>query len=56
MIKIILLIIFIVVLVVFGPFATIWSLNTLFNLSIAYTLSTWAAVLVFVGAISIHKS
>ena len=29
--------------IVFGPLATIWSLNTLFNLNIAYNLSTWAA-------------
>ena len=29
--------------IIFGPFITIWSLNTLFNLNIAYNLSTWAA-------------
>jgi len=31
--------------IVFGPLATIWSLNTLFNLNIAYNFSTWAASL-----------
>jgi hypothetical protein len=30
--------------IVFGPFITIWSLNTLFTLSIEYTLETWCAV------------
>ena len=30
------------------PLATIWALNTLFGLSIAFTLKTWAAALVLV--------
>jgi hypothetical protein len=29
--------------IIFGPLVTIWSLNTLFNLNIAYNFSTWAA-------------
>ena len=33
----------IVALIVFGPLATIWSLNTLFGLGIAYTFWTWLA-------------
>jgi VIT1/CCC1 family predicted Fe2+/Mn2+ transporter len=30
---------------VFGPFITIWAMNTLFSLAIPYTLSTWIAVM-----------
>lgn len=37
------LIAFILVLIVFGPFVSIWSLNTLFGLGIAYTFKTWLA-------------
>lgn len=41
-------ILFIVFAVVFGPFITIWALNTLFPiLAIPYTFETWAAVIVF---------
>ena len=37
--------------IVFGPFITIWSLNTLFPvLAIPYTLETWAA------AIALHAT
>jgi hypothetical protein len=39
------------VLVAVGPLAAIWSLNTLFGLSIAYTLKTWAAALVLAWVI-----
>jgi len=36
-------------LIVFGPFITIWSLNTLFPvLNIPYTIDTWVAI-VFMG-------
>lgn len=31
-------------LIILGPFLTIASLNTLFNLDIAYALETWASV------------
>ena len=34
----------IVALIVFGPLATIWSLNTLFGLGIEYSLWTWLAM------------
>lgn len=40
----------------FGPIAIIWGLNTLFNLSIAYTLKTWAAALVLGGAVGGSKT
>ena len=35
---------FIIAAVTFGPLATIWSINTLFTLTIPYTLVTWFAV------------
>ena len=36
----------VVLLVVFGPFFTIWSINTLFPvLAIPYTFETWCAVI-----------
>jgi len=36
----------ITVLIIFGPFFTIWALNTLFPvLAIDYTLETWFAVI-----------
>lgn len=32
--------------IIFGPFITIWSLNTLFPvLAIPYSLETWAAII-----------
>lgn len=38
--------------VIFFPFVTIWSLNTLFpSLAIPYTFYTWLAVLVLGGAL-----
>lgn len=30
--------------IILGPIATIWSLNTLFSLSIPYQFETWCAV------------
>lgn len=32
--------------IVFGPLFTIWSINTLFGLGIAYTFKTWLASLI----------
>ena len=40
-----LFIIFIICLIIFGPFITIWALNTLFLLNIPFTPGTWFAVL-----------
>ena len=38
--------------IVFGPFITIWSLNTLFPvLAIPYTLETWAATTILFATI-----
>ena len=47
----------IVLVVVFGPFLSIWALNTLFPvLAIPYTLSTWAAVAILGGLVSVKRS
>jgi hypothetical protein len=47
----------IVLLVVFGPLASIWSLNTLFPaLAIPYTFETWAAVILLSAAIRSNVS
>jgi hypothetical protein len=48
MTKIVALVLLVVVLAIFGPFVTIWALNTLFGLGIAYTFWTWLAV-IFLG-------
>jgi len=45
MIKMLAIVVFIVLLVLIGPFVTIWSLNTLFGLGIAYNLWTWLAMI-----------
>jgi hypothetical protein len=51
MIKVILpLIVIIVVLMVIGPFLTIWALNTVFPvLAIPYTMETWTAMILLGG-------
>ncbi len=41
----------VVVLAALVPLAVIWALNTLFSLGIAYTVWTWLAVIVLLGAI-----
>jgi len=39
-----------VVLIILGPIATIWSLNTLFPvLAIPYTFDTWVAAVIIAG-------
>lgn len=46
----ILVAIFVVFLIIAGPFITIWSLNTLFPvLAIPYTIETWIAALCIGG-------
>ena len=40
----------IVIIIIFGPLLSIWSLNTLFPvLAIPYTIQTWAAMLLVGG-------
>jgi len=47
-----LLLVLIVLLIILGPIATIWSLNTLFPvLAIPYTFETWVAAVVVAGII-----
>jgi len=56
--KIIALVVFILVLLAFGPILTIWALNTLFPaLAIPYTFETWAAVVLLgsLGNVRISK-
>lgn len=48
MIKIVGFVVLLVVLLAIGPLLTIWALNTLFGLGIAYTFWTWLAV-IFLG-------
>jgi hypothetical protein len=40
----------IVLLIVFGPLAVIWSLNTLFATGIAYTFTNWCAMVILSAA------
>ena len=43
----------IILIIVFGPIAGIWSLNTLFPvLAIPYTLETWAAFFLLFGSVT----
>jgi hypothetical protein len=50
MLKVLMAVAFVIALIVLGPIATIWALNTLFPvLSIPYTLETWAAAIIFGG-------
>jgi hypothetical protein len=51
--KIVLLVLFLIVILVFGPLITLWSLNTLFPvLSIPYNLATWFAALWVFGFVA----
>jgi len=48
--KVSLLLIFVIIVVLFGPLLTIWSLNTLFPvLAIPYSIETWLATVVIAG-------
>jgi hypothetical protein len=49
---IIAVLIIVLLLLVFGPILTIWSLNTLFGLAIPYTFKTWFAALFLAGVVS----
>jgi hypothetical protein len=50
--KLLLALAFIIFIVVIGPLATLWALNTLFNLNIAYTFNTWLAAAIINGLFS----
>lgn len=45
-------IVIIALVVVFGPLLSIWALNTLFTLNIAYSLETWASAFILTSIIS----
>jgi len=50
--KFLAIILIIVFLIVIGPLATIWALNTLFPaLAITFSFETWAAVVILGGVI-----
>ena len=52
MTKILLMLALVVLLIVLGPIATIWSLNTLFPaLAIPVTFDTWASALILGGVV-----
>ena len=41
-----------ILLIIFGPFLSIWAVNTLFGLTIPFTLKTWFAAIVLGGLVS----
>ena len=50
--KMSLILILVIVVLVFGPLLTIWSLNTLFPiLAIPYSIETWLAAVVIAGIV-----
>ena len=51
MTKVMFLIIVFAVAAIIGPFLFIWSVNTLFGLTIGYTLKNWFAGLILLGSV-----
>ena len=45
------IIVIVIACIVFVPLAGIWALNTLFGMTIAYTLKTWLAALLLSGIV-----
>lgn len=45
---------FIIAMIIFVPFMGIWALNTLFGLSIGYSLNTWAAMVIISGMFKVN--
>lgn len=45
-----------IILVIFGPFVFIWSLNTLFNLGIEYNFNTWCASFVITALFTTNNT
>ena len=43
----------IVALMILGPWVFLWSLNTLFGLSVVFTPKTWLAVMVFIACLNL---
>jgi hypothetical protein len=50
--KYLLIIAIVIAVIVLAPFATIWSINTLFGLTIPFTFDTWCASLILGGVVS----
>lgn len=50
-VTIMMLLILLAFVIVFGPLAGIWAINTLFGLTIAYTFKTWLAALILGGVV-----
>ena len=50
--KILMIVGFGLLLIVIMPYAAIWSLNTLFALTIPFTFDTWCAAVVLSGIVS----
>ena len=50
--KLFVMFIMVAAVVIFAPLGFVWSLNTLFHLDLDYTFETWAAALIFTGAVS----
>ena len=55
LVKISVTVAFIIAAVIFGPLASIWSINTLFALSIPYTFDTWCAALLLGSVVGGHS-
>lgn len=47
----------VIALIILGPIATIWSMNTLFpTLAIGYSIDTWMAVVILGSLFNVRKS
>ena len=49
------IVIMVALLVIMVPLLSIWALNTLFGLAIAYTFKTWLAALLLGAAIGVKR-
>jgi hypothetical protein len=53
--KIVVFLLLALLVIVFGPFLSIWALNTLFPvLAIPYTFDTWCAVILLKGFLTVQ--
>jgi len=52
MVRIVALIAFALLVIWLAPLAAIWSVNTLFSMTIPYTFDTWCASLILSGVVS----
>lgn len=50
------IVVLLVVLFLLSPLATIWAVNTLFGLGIAYTFKTWLAMFLLQAALAAGKT